>query len=227
MLEVIYNCKLLSVIFAQQRSNYALKQPINFQALLHSWIDLPFQLNQFIINYKLMDWMIYTSDCEVFALASFLLNRKCCPFKFFPFMLCLMKEIPVSSKWNNLKDTSKHLLLETVNCLLFIENNFYLFNYRDIHLKCYSLIFFFIFEKNCAVWVSWENALFHRFESNPFIASKVPFAKWKGKILCEIWFVLFFFFFTCNVIRVDKLSTVLIWWLFSFINCNSTLSIPI
>lgn len=51
--------------------------------------------------------MIYTSDCEVFALASFLLNRKCCPFKFFPFMLCLMKEIPVSSKWNNLKDTSK------------------------------------------------------------------------------------------------------------------------
>lgn len=25
MLEVIYNCKLLSVIFAQQRSNYALK----------------------------------------------------------------------------------------------------------------------------------------------------------------------------------------------------------
>lgn len=147
MLEVIYNCKLLSVIFAQQRSNYALKQPINFQALLHSWIDLPFQLNQFIINYKLMDWMIYTSDCEVFALASFLLNRKCCPFKFFPFMLCLMKEIPVSSKWNNLKDTSKHLLLGTVNCLLFIENNFYLFNYRDIHLKCYSLIFFFNLKK--------------------------------------------------------------------------------
>lgn len=88
--------------------------------------------------------MIYTSDCEVFALASFLLNRKCCPFKFFPFMLCLMKEIPVSSKWNNLKDTSKHLL--------FIENNFYLFNYRDIHLKCYSLIFFFIFKKKvCSV----------------------------------------------------------------------------
>lgn len=55
-----------------------------------------------------------------------------------------MKEIPVASKWNNLKDTSKHLL--------FIENNFYLFNYRDIHLKCYSLIFFFIFKKKvCSV----------------------------------------------------------------------------
>lgn len=59
-------------------------------------------------------------------------------------MLCLMKEIFVFSKWNNLKDILKYLF--------FIENNFYFFNYRDIYLKCYSLIFFFIFKKKvCSV----------------------------------------------------------------------------
>lgn len=40
-------------------------------------------------------------------------------------------------------------------------------------------------------------------------------------LICVVFFILH----DCNVIRVDKLSTVLIWWLFSFINCNSTLFI--
>lgn len=67
MLEVIYNCKLLSVIFAQQRSNYALKHEFSSIVTFLNWPTIPTKPIYYKLKINGLKWMIYTSDCEVFA----------------------------------------------------------------------------------------------------------------------------------------------------------------